>query len=1356
MTEHQILERLLPYVPPYWVRQAAADPTRTLVGREERIYGAVLFVDISGFTPMSEALSRKGREGVGELSRILGRYFTVMGELVLADGGEVVKFAGDSLIVIFPAQIDRGEAHLGSALHCALRMQEAMAQFAVVRTSSGVFPLRVKIGISEGRLYNTTVGDEEQGMQSVFAGLPLARCMEAEGVATAGEIVVDAALLSRTPGRLDVGESRGTFRLIVGASGVPVLPPTTQMGVSDLTAEQAELLFRRLAPYLPGQLVDRIRQGHRGLYGEYRRVTIMFVKFGGLNYDWDPDVGSVLQTHFRTMRDCVTRHGGRLNEVDIVSDGGTLVVFFGAPTAHEDDETRAVACAWEMQQAVADVRLEAGEAASQLRQRIGISSSPVFFGDVGASTRRTYATVGDEVNLASRLMNLAHWGEVVVTGWVERGASGRFEFEAMGETRVKGKSDLVTIHALVGPCHEGVEGELWSRLMDRRPLIGREEELAGLGAVADEAWQGRSQLVLVAGEAGLGKTRLVGKVMQKWTARGGHAYVGDCRLQGTDGEYVPWRSLLRVAFGLRDTDSSVRQLERIETLLTFVSPSLARRADLFIDLLGVGGARGPFIPPPWAVERRVQLHDLLIDFVRMISQRQPILLIFENMHDIDDLSLALLGALLDSLEGFPVLVCASYRPHRGAVLPQDVIPTTLLVLDDLAEPDSLVYARNLLVNAGLPLDLAAQIVAQTQGNPFYLQEMVHALTDATTADGLDAAQILALGRDIPTSISDTVRAQLDHLDEESKLILRIAAVAGREFSVGVLLAAHPGPISPQDLSAHLASLERMHVLRMEQMGSDVRYAFKHPMTRRVIYAGMLRADRERTHLWVAEAIEEVAGHELEHHYRTLADHFQRGNAVRKAALYYLLSGHRAVEMGADREALAHYDRAEEVLAGSDGRRSRCDDGVRVALLLRRASVHRCLVNTAQAMDDLRRAAALAGRLLDLGSMGEALLGQAEIALHQARYLDATNLLRRAMQPFSSLADREAMSRTLLLIARIQGLQGHYSHAVVSVERALAPGDEALNGPVLADCKCWQGAIFYATGRYREAMEALDRAIQLGRSVGAQDVVVQALSTMAQVLLSRGRWGRAIQSARQALETSHALSSPLAKAEAQRVLALVYMHVGAFDRAQQLVGEALSMLASAEWRVELASAFWIAGEVCFAQAQYKDARQRFENALALGRESGTVEAVVNGQLGLSKLSVAEADWSYGQRLCTEARARARRASLEPGVVAARLAMTRVHIARQDWRRAQYEAMQAYDASTRLRCPYEVSQAAALLGEALVGLGQSSRSHRYFSEASAIIEQLASTLPQSMAAAFLEQSYVRGVQSRAGERCTGEVA
>jgi class 3 adenylate cyclase/tetratricopeptide (TPR) repeat protein len=1356
MSEREALQRLLPYVPLYWVRQALGDPEHTLVGREERIYAAVLFVDISGFTRISEALSRKGHEGVQEISDILERYFAVMAEPVLAYGGEIVKFAGDSLIVIFPAHIDRGEAHLGSAMQCSLRMQDAMAQFAQVATSAGTFPLRMKIGVGEGSLYNTTVGDETRGMQYVLAGLPLARCQEAEDMATAGEIVVDAGLLSRTPGSLDIGEARGTFRLISGATDVPVLPPTRLASVARLASERANLVFQRLSPYLPTQLAENALQGRRAVFAEYRQITVMFVKFGGLNYDWDPDVGSVLQIYFNTMRDCVSRYGGRLNEVDIVSDGGTLVVFFGAPTAHEDHGRRATACAWGMQQAVATVRLEAGEPADRLRQCIGISSGPVFIGDVGAPVRRVYSAVGDEVNLSSRLMDLAHWGEVVVSGNVFRRATGRFEFEAMGETRVRNKDEPVSVYALLGPRQESVGDGLAPQLADRRALVGRHEELEVLGLVSEQAWRGHPQLVLITGEAGLGKSRLVGELMQGWLGRGGRAYISDCRGQGRDDTYGPWSSLLNTVFGLQETDSPERQQEKIETLLMFMSPSLAERADLFADVLQVDIPEDSFGPILSPEERRSELHRLLRDLFRVISQRQPLLLVFENVQDIDDVSLSLFTELLDGLEGFPLLVCAAYRPRSDLFLGEQAIPTTRLVLEELSEEGSLAFAQSLLEDVGLSVEVAQQIVAQTQGNPMYLQEMVRALAGAVPSGDLDAAEMLSQGLVIPDSISDTIQARLGRLDEDLKLTLRIAAVIGRQFSFKVLQEAHPEALSERGLSARLATLERMHVLSMEHFGDDIHYRFRQLMTQRVIYASLLPTDREQFHRRVAEALAKVYADDLAAHYGVVADHFYRGQVPHRTVSYLLLAGDLAAQVGADRESLAHYDRAEAILSECDGREPRCVQGMRLALLLRRGRVHYRMMNIAAAIDDNRRGSELAESLLDLRSKGEALLGQGEIALHQARYLDASVLLRHAMQPFSALQDGRAMSRALLLTARLQALQGHYSAASRSVERAVALEDQLEDEAGLASCRSLQGLFESATGQHRQAADTLRRAVQLARRAGAQDIVAQSLLGLAQVLLCRGRWGQAVQTCREGLQLSESLGMPLVVADAKRVLALVLSSVGACDEAREVLGDALATLADAEWRVELASAFWISGEICLALEHYEEARERFDNALMLGRESNTVDPIVHAQLGLSKLAAAEENWPLAQRLCTEARARARRASMELSVVSARLELARAYTARGDWRRAQYEASQALDASNRLRCPYETFRASAILGELLDALGQPSRAGQYRQEARAIAERLAGTLPQPLARVFLDRPEVCAVRDNGGERLTGEVA
>jgi class 3 adenylate cyclase/predicted ATPase len=1354
MSEHEVLQSLLPYVPLYWVRQALLDPEHELVGREDRFYAAVLFVDISGFTLISETLSRKGNEGVRELLDILERYFTVMAEPVLAYGGEVVKFAGDSLVVIFPAQMDRGEAHLGSAIQCSLRMQEAMSQFSQVVASAGTFPLRMKIGIGEGSLYNTTVGDEVRGMQFVLAGLPLARCQEAEGMADAGEIVVDAGLLSRMPGHLDIGEARGTFRLVSGATDVPVLPPTRLPNVSRLARGPAELMFRRLSPVLPAQLVENIRQGRRGVLAEYRGITVMFVKFGGLNYDWDPDVGTVLQIYFKTMRDCVLRHGGRLNEVDIVSDGGTLVVFFGAPTAYEDHQRRAVACAWEMQQAVAAVRLEAGEPAERLRQCIGVSSGPVFVGDVGAPVRRVYSAVGDEVNLSSRLMDLAQWGEVVVSGNVHKRAAGRFEFEAMGETRVKNKTEPVSVYALLGPRQESAGGQLVSELMDRRSLVGRQEEVTVLESVSEQARQGHPQLALITGRAGLGKSRLVGELMQHWLGRGGRAYVSNCRSQGADDTYGPWRSLLSTVFGLQETDSPERQQEKIETLLTFMSPSLADRAALFADLLQVDVPEDPFGPILSPEERRVELHGLLRDFFRVISQRQPLLLVFENLQDIDEASLSLLNDLLGGLAGFPLLICAAYRPRGDLRLNEQAIPTARLVLEELSEADSLILAQGLLEDVGLSFDLAQQIVTQTQGNPFYLQETVRALAEVGSAEDRDMAELLSQGMIIPDSISDTVQAELSRLDEGIKMTLRIAAVIGLHFGFKVLRKAHPEYPSQRDLSTHLATLERMHVLSMESFGEDVLYRFRQPIARQVIYASMLPTDRERFHRQVAEALEATYADDLASQYSTIAEHAYRGRVLRKTVAYLVLAGDLAASVAADREALAHYDRAEEVLLEAGLSEPRCQQGVLLALLLRRSRVHYRLVNIAQAIDDSRRADELAGRLLDLRSRGQALLTQGEIALHQARYMDASVLLYHAIQPFSALQDHRAMSQTLLLMARLQALQGCYDGAVRSVEHAIALQDQVTDEAVLADCRSLQGTFEYTRGRYRQASDALRRAIQLARRASAQQVVVRSLLGMAQVLLSRGRWGQAIQMCREGLQVSRTLGMPLIEADSKCVLGLVLSWVGAHDEAYELLRDAMAALAHAEWRVELASAFWVSGEICLALGHYSQARERFENALMLGRESNTVSPIVHAQLGLSRLAAVEENWHQAQRLCTEARARARRAGLELAAIAARLEMARACAARGEWRHAQREASHALDASTRLRCPYETFRASATLGEVLTALGQPSRAQQYTEEACTIAQRLADTLPPALARVFLDRPDVRAVINHNGERSRGE--
>ncbi len=1342
MSEREVLKRIIPYVPPYWVRQAFADPEHTLVGREGRIYAAVLFVDISGFTTISEALSRRGREGVEELSAILDRYFTAMAEPVVALGGEVVKFAGDSLIVLFPAPSDGSEAHLGAALHCSLRMQKAMARFSQVHTSAGTFPLRMKIGIGEGAIYNTTVGDEEKGMQPVFAGRPLARCMQAEDHAGAGEIVADAALVSRIPGRLDIGEARGTFRLIAGATDMPVLPPIEQVDVSAIGEERAALLVRRLSPYLPAQVVERIRQGQRGVHSEHRRITIMFVKFGGLNYDWEPQVGYVLQVYFTTMRDHVLRYGGRLNEVDIGADGGTLVIFFGAPTAHEDDELRAISCAWEMQQAVADVRLQAGEAAARLRQCIGISSGTVFVGDVGAPVRRTYAAVGDDVNLAARLMNLAEWGEVVATRRVQKRAASRFDFEEMGEVRVKGKAEPVPLFALIAPRLENAKEALLYRLLDRRPSVDRERELKVLAQVRERAWRGQPQLLTITGEAGIGKSHLMGELARAWVESGGHVYAGDCRQEGGDEPYGLWSGVLRTAFATRESDSPERRRERIESGLVLLSPSLSREIAVFEQLLDRR--------PPVGKEEREQIHRTMGEFLHVSAHRQPLLLALDHLQEIDCHSLALLNALTNDLADLPLLICAAWRPCE-IHLDEGSMTATHLELEELTEEDSLTLAGNLLEKVRLPTELAGYIVAQARGNPFYIQETVRALGGLAEFHGLEAARnALMQGQVVPEEVSSTIQSQVDQLDEDFKLGLRIAAVIGQQFDFQVLLAAHNLSASPKELAERLATLERMRLIRREGFGDNPSYSFRHPITRQVIYAGLLRADRERFHRQVGEAIERVYAGQLERWYESLAGHFAEGKVTTKVVAYLAAAGRREERGRCWEEACQFYTRALDTLselpsdvALSVSLTPGCARGVRLMLLFGRGRARERLSRIAGAVQDYRQAAHLARELGDLLVQGDSLLRIGAIAARQARCASAMAAIRRAAHCFSAEGQWEGMSKAMAEAGWLYASQGRTRRAVHYLEMAVEGLDAVQDLSGAARCRVYLGALHCWSGRFSQAMDHLRRAIEVAGKVDDRAVAARGMAWRAQVLMYRGRWERALQVAREGVRAARQADSLLMAACAWQSLAHLLARVGAYEESLQTLEEVLPLLDEARWWAEGALALELRGESLLALGRRDEAEKCLLLALERSRRGNVLRAVVCSLLGLARLAAAGRNWAEQQRLSMEARALARQAELIPLVLAARIELARAYLGQREWRAAQREASQALDACRRLRCPYETLQAVLLTGESLGGLGQVGRARRHFREAIELADRLTGSLPPTYRAGFQSVPCIRAL-------------
>jgi class 3 adenylate cyclase len=356
------------FVPDDVVETLRQHPHATPLADGDHTDAVVLFIDVAGFTPMSEAMASSGAYGTEELTGILNGWFDAMVSVVSLYGGTVAEFAGDALTAVFRYDDRARRATERRAVRCALDMQAEMVRFQTIATRAGTFELGMKAGLAAGPLLLTIMGDPAIRLGPVLAGPALDRAVRAERHARRGEVVVDHELVR---GGLDaeVLERRGRWSVVGGVRGeVPPVPPAPHPALDEATA-------RRLAPFLHPAIAERLRSGRRDFLNEHRKVTVAFVGAPGLTVDDWRSVADLQQLVAAAVR-LIDRYGGHLRQVATGDKGALLVVCFGAPVSHEDDEERAVRCCLEL------LRLPGWSL------RAGVTTGSVYCGEVGSNSRR--------------------------------------------------------------------------------------------------------------------------------------------------------------------------------------------------------------------------------------------------------------------------------------------------------------------------------------------------------------------------------------------------------------------------------------------------------------------------------------------------------------------------------------------------------------------------------------------------------------------------------------------------------------------------------------------------------------------------------------------------------------------------------------------------------------------------------------------------------------------------------------------------------------------------------------------------------------------------------------------------------
>jgi class 3 adenylate cyclase len=603
--------------------------------------------------------------------------------------------------------------------------------------------------------------------------------------------------------------------------------------------------------------------------GERKTVTALFADIKGsmeLMEDLDPEEArAVIDPALKLMMDAVHHYGGYVAQ----STGDGIFALFGAPIAHEDHPQRAVYAALRMQEALKRYsdRTRA-EGCLPIQVRVGVNTGEVVVRSIKTDEARSeYTPVGHSISLAARMQALAPIGSIATTEQVRKLCEGYFAFKALGPTKVKGVSEPVNVCEVtgLGPLRTRLQRSAGRGLTK---FVGREREIEALKHAAEQAKAGHGQIVAAMAEPGVGKSRLFYEF--KATSQSGWMVLEAFSVShGKASAYLPVIELLWNYFKISSDDDERTRREKITGRVLALDRSLEDALPNLYALLGLSDENNSLgeIEPQMGKRRALEAIKRIL---LRESLNQPLIVIFEDLHWIDDESQAFLNLFADSIGTAKILLLVNYRPEYSHQWNSKTYYTQLR-LDPLGKESAEEMLAALIGDEGNLVPIKRLVIEKTEGNPFYMEEMVQALFEGGTLVRNGAVKLTrSLSQlKIPPTVQAILAARIDRLPPAEKELLQTLAVIGKEFPLNLLREV----AGAGELERRLEHLQLAEFIYEQPAVGDVEYTFKHALTLEVAYSSLLVERRRSLHQRVAEAVESLHADRLDDHYPELARHF---------------------------------------------------------------------------------------------------------------------------------------------------------------------------------------------------------------------------------------------------------------------------------------------------------------------------------------------------------------------------------------------------------------------------------------------------------------------------------------------------
>jgi class 3 adenylate cyclase/tetratricopeptide (TPR) repeat protein len=992
------------------------------------------------------------------------------------------------------------------------------------------------------------------------------------------------------------------------------------------------------------------------LEGERKTVTALFADIKGsmdLIEDVDPEEArAIVDPALKLMIDAAHRYGGYI----VQSTGDGIFALFGAPIAHEDHPQRALFAALRMQE---DVKRYAeklrAEKGINLQVRVGVNTGEVVVRSIKTDEAHTeYTPIGHSISLASRLQTLATPGSVVIGESVRKFVEGYFALKTLGPARIKGVSEPVNVYEVTGL------GPLRTRLQRSAgrgytKFVGRQREMDAMRVAAEKAKAGHGQIVAAMAEPGVGKSRLIFEF--KAVSQSGWMVLETFSVShGKASAFLPVIDLLHGYFDVKSEDDSRKRREKVAGKITILDRSLEDTLPYLYGLLGLIEADDPLMQMSAELRKRRTL-DAIKRILLRESLNQPLMVIFEDLHWIDDETQALLNRLADSIGTAKILLLVNYRLEYSHQWNSKTYYTQLR-LDPLGKESADEMLQSLLGDSAELGPLKRLIIEKTEGNPFFIEETVEVLLDdgALVRNGrIKLIKPLAELK-IPPTVQAILASRIDRLLPKEKDLLQTLAAIGREFAVSLVRAV----LGADDLEAMLEHLQLAEFIYEQPAAGDVEYIFKHALTQEVAYQSVLVERRKLLHERIGSAIEASFAQSIDDHLSQLAHHYSRSSNTEKTVEYLDRAGQQAMKRGALKEAELHLKQAIAALSTTSETTERISREFNLQYALwevlaytrgfgtgeteltarRLRELGEKIGNPEQLIAALRAdwistytrcemtaAQQIAEQLMEIAQRSGSRFGLTQAHHYQGIFFYFCGPLTQAMRHFEATIasydetdwSGDVINLHTAALARIGIVLWHLGSADqgrAKIRKAISLS-ERLKSPASMAFALLFASVFYTDLREPGNVDEIaERLFTLASEQQLPDFVASGTLYRGWAMSAQGRTDEGIALIRSVLDSYVTLGNRADLPWALTALSEAQARAGQLEEALATIEQAFS--AVREMRITLPGVLWSRGELHLKRGDETSADRDFREAIAVARRIGSKAYELRAITGLARL------------------------------------------------------------------------------------------------------------------------------------------